>query len=74
MVDGVWSDRRDPDIPCPQEYADILIGERFGIPPWSIDDAPADSYARYMRIMGLEGEIKSALMGLEPDEHFERED
>jgi hypothetical protein len=73
-VDGEWYDGRDPAIGCPQDYADVLIAERFGGWPWSLKDAPADDYYRFMRLMGLEAEIKGALMGLEPDEEFIRED
>lgn len=51
-----------------------MLGERFSCWPGKLRDVPADEYYRFVNMMGLEGEIKAALMGLEPDEHFEREE
>lgn len=74
MVDGTWYDRRDPDVPCPLPLTLVQLGERFGKLPWELEDAPSDRLLFYLRIIGVEGEAKAAMMGLEPDEAFEYEE
>lgn len=61
-------DRRQAGVAMPVEYAYILLGERFGQPPWVIEDAPADRLAFYLGLLSLEGQYKDDLAGLEPDE------
>lgn len=51
----------------------MLVGERFGIPPWELEDAPHDRVRYYMAIMGIEAEARGAMDGLSPDEEFYRE-
>jgi hypothetical protein len=51
-------------------YADIIIAERFGALPWEIEEAPADRVAYYLGILGIEGEYKGLMDGLEPNEAF----
>jgi len=46
----------------------VLIGERFGQWPWSIEDAPADRVAYYLAIMGAEAEAHQDHAGLGDDE------
>lgn len=41
---------------CPGEYANVLLGERFGHWPWDIEDAPADRVYFYTRLLGIEGQ------------------
>jgi len=55
-------------VPCPLPLAHVLIGERFGQWPWSIEDAPADRVAYYLAIMGAEAEAHQDHAGLGDDE------
>lgn len=55
-------------------YAMVLLAERFGGWPWEIETAPADRVTHYLNLLGVEGEARSALDGLEPDEPFIREE
>ena len=60
--------------PLPMPYAYVLIGERFGLAPWDIEDAPADRVQFYLNLLGAEGEFKGDLAGLEPHEPMYWED
>lgn len=55
-------------------YALVLIGERFGVPPWELEQAPSDRVRYYMTLLGIEGEARGAMEGLSPDEEFYREE
>jgi len=50
----------------------VLIAERFGQWPWSIEDAPADRVAYYLAIMGAEAEAHQDHDGLSGDEEIIR--
>ena len=41
--------------------------------PWTLEDAPADRYAYYLRLLTIEAEARSAMAGLDPEEPFYRE-
>ena len=55
---------------CPIDYAFVLMGERFGRLPWEIEEAPNAQLAKYINILGIEGEIKGLLAGAEPGEEI----
>lgn len=46
----------------------MLIAERFGKWPWELDDAPADRFTLMMNVLGIQGEARAAMHGLEPNE------
>lgn len=55
-------------------FALVLVGERFGVPPWELEQAPSDRVRYYMNLLGIEGDARGAMDGLSPDEEFYRED
>jgi hypothetical protein len=59
---------RQSGIDCPADYARILIAERFGQWPWTLDEAPLAEYLRFVAVLNLEGQIKSQLQGLPTDQ------
>lgn len=72
--------RKPPDrrrgVGCPMPLAYVYIGERFGLAPWDIEAADADRVQYYLNVIGIEGEARADLDGLEPDEamHWEDDD
>lgn len=52
--------------------AALLLAERFGKWPWELDEQPTDKVLHYMAIMGVQGEARTAMDGLKPDEPFYR--
>jgi hypothetical protein len=58
--------------PCPLPLAHVLLGERFGQWPWSIEQAPADRVAYYLAIMSAEAEAHQDHAGLDGDEEIIR--
>jgi hypothetical protein len=40
----------------PWEYLRRRIAERWGIPPWAVDDAPQDEVNLELQVMGLEAQ------------------
>jgi hypothetical protein len=48
----------------------VLIGERFGVPPWEVEEAPSDRLEYFLGILGIEGEYKGLMAGLDPGEAF----
>ena len=67
--------KRQPDkqhnAPCPMPLALCLIGERFGVPPWEIETAPADRVEYYLSVLAAEGEYNSLYAGGDPDDLIE---
>lgn len=59
---------------CPLPLAYMYTGERYGLAPWVIEDAPADRVAYYLNLMGIEGQAKADMDGLKPDEPMFWED
>ena len=53
------------------EYVYVLLGDRWHIPPWVIEEAPADRVQFYIALLNKEGEYKGALEGLGPADHFD---
>ena len=58
----------------PLEYAYVVIGERFGLAPWDIEEAPADRVGFYLHLLGAEGEIRGDLAGFDPEDTIFWED
>jgi hypothetical protein len=52
----------------------VYMGERFGVPPWDIEQAPADRVEYYLSIMGVEGEMQALLDGLGPEDELIMDD
>lgn len=50
----------------------MLVAERFGVLPWVLEEEPADRVAYYFNLMGIEGEARTAMHGLDPEEEFYR--
>lgn len=48
----------------------LAVCERFGIPPWELEDAPADRVAYWFGVLGAEGAVLRELEGVGPDEQF----
>lgn len=44
------------------------------MPPWDVEDAPADRVLFWMQVMGVEGEVAQAREGMKPDEELVWED
>jgi hypothetical protein len=61
-------------VPCPSPLILVQLGERFGRLPWEIEDAPTDRAMYYIKVMGVQGEARAEMAGLEPDEEFFREE
>lgn len=61
-------------MPCPFPLLFIQLAERFGGWPWDVEREPADRVLYYLKVMGVQGEARAALAGLEPDEPFEYEE
>ncbi len=61
-------------VSAPREWLDIQMADRFHVLPWALEDAPADRYARCLRLLTIESEALTAMAGLAPDEEFYRED
>jgi hypothetical protein len=66
--------RKRRNVGCPWPLALVHLAERFGKWPWELEDQPADRVRRYLAVMGIEGEAKAAMEGLDADEPFYRED
>lgn len=58
--------------PCPLPLAHVLIAERFGQWPWSIEGEPADRVAYYLAVMAAEAEAHQDHAGLDGDEEIIR--
>lgn len=59
--------------PCPLEYLNVQIADRFHVLPWDVENAPADRYGFYARLLTIESAARAEMAGLEPDEEFYRE-
>lgn len=44
-------------MPLPWLYVRKLIAERWGIPPYAVDQAPADEVELELRFMEIESEV-----------------
>ena len=44
------------------------------MPPWAIEDAPADRVAHYLNVLGIEGEMAGWMDDLPRDEEFNMDD
>lgn len=44
------------------------MGERFGAPPWEIEDAPLDRKLFYLRVMAAEADGLERIEGLSDDQ------
>jgi len=51
----------------------VLIGERFGIPPWEIEQAPADRVTFYLNVMSAEATTHELVDDLPNDETLIRD-
>ena len=53
---------------CPLDYAYVLLAERFGQWPWSIEGEPGDRVWYYINVMGEEAKARLEVDGLSADE------
>ena len=61
-------DRRRANVPMPLEYALVLLGERFGVPPWELErSADGGRIMHYLNLIGLAEGIKFDLEPLGVD-------
>ena len=60
-------------VGCPLPLAMVLIGERFGIPPWEIEQAPADRVTFYLNVMSAEATTHELVDDLPNDETLIRD-
>ena len=52
----------------PVEARTIALAERFSKTPMEIEDGDADRWLRWLRVMGVEAEVRADAHGLPPDE------
>ena len=52
----------------PSAWLPIALAERFSTTPWEIEEAPADRFLFYRRLLNIEGEYSQAAAGLPSNE------
>ena len=60
-------DRRRANVPMPLEYALVILGERFGVPPWELEKS--QDGGRIMHYLNLIGHAEGIKFDLEPLGH-----
>ena len=58
-------------MPIPLEYAALLLAERFGVPPWQVMEAPAETVLHWLNLVSLEAQYKGDLEGLGPRDEMD---
>jgi hypothetical protein len=58
----------------PAEARTLALAERFSKTPMEIEDAPAERWLRWLRVMGVEAEVRADAHGLGPDDPLTYED
>ena len=51
-----------------------IMAQRWGIPPWELEQAPADRVLWYMAVVGIYNEAQADLEGLPADQEMYWED
>lgn len=58
----------------PPEARTLALAERFGKTPLEIEDGTADRWLRWLRVMGVEAEVRADAYGLGPGDPLTYED
>ena len=56
----------EPSKPLPWEYANVLLGERFGKWPEEAEDRPTDRALFYNGVLAAEAKAHGLIKGLQP--------
>lgn len=51
-------------VSCPMPLAIDILAQRWGVPPWDIEQAPTDRLLWYMGIVGVYNEAVADMEGL----------
>jgi hypothetical protein len=62
------------DVNCPPEARTLMLAERFHVPPWEVENAPADRVLFWIQVMGIEGQVSADREGMAPDEILEMDE
>lgn len=61
-----------PDLragePCPPDWRNVILAERFGCLPWELEEADFERAWHYIRLLGVEGRMSKLLADLPNDE------
>lgn len=58
----------------PPEARTLVLAERFSRTPMEIEDGEGVRWLRWLRVMGVEAEVRADAYGLGPDEPLTYED
>jgi hypothetical protein len=62
------------DAGCPFPLALDFLAQRWGVPPWQLEEAPADKVLWYMAVVGIYNEAQADMEGMSEHEAMFWED